>query len=125
MAPVRTVLVIEDIAAVRETLKQFLTADGYRVALAENGQAGLTLLQRPPLPDLILLDLMMPVMTGFEVLASLRLQPHWASIPVIVLTATPGHTAVDLKVDALLKKPFNEADVKAAILLASSARAKH
>lgn len=125
MQPLRRVLVVEDIAGVREELRRILEQAAYRVETAENGQAGLRFLQRPPLPDLILLDLMMPVMTGFEVLAALRLQPHWAAIPVVVLTATPGQTADKLQVDAVLKKPFNEADVKAAIYLAmASSRAR-
>jgi putative two-component system response regulator len=118
----RRVLVVDDEPAVRATLSSLLEKAGYSVESAPNGQAGLRLLQRGPVPDLIVLDLMMPVMTGFEVLAVLRKQPAWAAIPVIVLTATPGHSAEDLQVDALLKKPFDMADVQASIYVALASR---
>jgi CheY-like chemotaxis protein len=118
----RRVLVVDDEPAVRATLSNHLEKAGYGVESAPNGQAGLRMLQRGPLPDLLLLDLMMPVMTGFEVLAQLRLHPEWKTVPVIVLTATPGHTAEELKVDALLKKPFDLSDVQAAILVALASR---
>jgi CheY-like chemotaxis protein len=118
----RRVLVIDDEPGVRAMLAAFLEKAGYRVESAPNGQAGLRALQRGPLPDLVVLDLMMPVMTGFEVLEQLRLQPAWAAIPVIVLTATPGHTPAQLQVDAILKKPFVLADVQASIHVALAAR---
>jgi CheY-like chemotaxis protein len=116
------VLVIDDEPAIRATLSGMLEKAGYAVESAPNGEAGLRLLQRGPLPDLILLDLMMPVMTGFEVLKQLRLHPSLTEIPVIVLTATPGHTAAELKIDAVLKKPFNLADVQASIFVALASR---
>lgn len=115
-------LVIDDEPGVRAALSGFLEKAGYQVASAPNGEAGLRQLQRGPLPDLIVLDLMMPVMTGFEVLKQMQLQPGWTSIPVIVLTATPGHTAKDLEVDAVLKKPFDLADVQASIFVALASR---
>ena len=106
----------------RATLSSFLEKAGYGVESAPNGEAGLRLLQRGPLPDLIVLDLMMPVMTGFEVLEQMRLHPAWGAIPVIILTATPGHSAKTLEVDAVLKKPFDLADVQASIYVALASR---
>jgi two-component system chemotaxis response regulator CheY len=111
----RSVLVIDDEAAVRETLKAFLTKAGYAVTIAANGQAGLEALQRGPLPELILLDLMMPEMSGFEVIAVLRLHPSWKAIPIVVLTGTAGHSAEDLQVEATLRKPFDMEDVQEAM----------
>src|SRR5437899_9912554 len=63
-----TVLVVDDEAPVLEVLRGFLTKAGYDVLAASNGAAGLELVHAGPSPDLIVLDLMMPVMTGFEVL---------------------------------------------------------
>jgi CheY-like chemotaxis protein len=122
MMKLRKVLVVDDEPAVRATLSKHLEKAGYSVESAPNGEAGLRVLQRGPVPDLMVLDLMMPVMTGFEMLAQVRLHPVWKAIPVIVLTATPGHTAEELKVDALLRKPFDLSDVQAAILVALASR---
>jgi CheY-like chemotaxis protein len=116
------VLVVDDEPAVRVTLSGFLEKAGYVVESASNGQACLRALQRGPAPDLLVLDLMMPVLTGFEVLAVMRAEPALAAIPVIILTATPGHTAKDLQVDSVLKKPFDMADVQASIHVAIASR---
>ena len=66
----------------------------------------------------MVLDLLMPVMSGFEVLIALRANKSWKHIPVVVLTADAGHLAARLGVRATLIKPFNQADVQAAIKLA-------
>jgi CheY-like chemotaxis protein len=63
-----------------------LTKAGWRVTEAENGQRALEMLQIEQ-PSLILLDLMMPEMDGFEFLRELRQHPQWRSLPTIVLTA--------------------------------------
>jgi CheY-like chemotaxis protein len=118
----QTVLIIDDDPGVRESLCSTLAKAGYRVQSAANGEAGILALQRGLRPDLIVLDLMMPVMSGFEVIAVLREEPDWAAIPVVVVSATPGQTAQVLGVDAILKKPFNLADVRASILVAIASR---
>ena len=115
---------VDDEAPVLEVLRGFLTKAGYDVLAASNGAAGLELVHAGPSPDLIVLDLMMPVMTGFEVLSALRANKAWASIPVIVLTATMGYSADHLGVDAVLSKPFEAADVDAAIEVALASRRK-
>jgi CheY-like chemotaxis protein len=120
--PDQTVLVIDDDPGVRESLCSALAKAGYRVQSAANGEAGILALERGLQPDLIVLDLMMPVMSGFEVIAVLREEPDWAAIPVVVVSATPGQTAQVLGVDAILKKPFNLADVRASILVAIASR---
>ena len=80
------VLVIEDDDATRELLTRSLQSHGHRTVAAENGRAALTLAQQEA-PSLILLDLMMPEMNGFEFLHALRQNPSWQDIPVIVLTS--------------------------------------
>ncbi|WP_252346138.1 two-component system response regulator [Paludibacterium sp. B53371] len=64
----------------------------YRVRVANSGRTALTLLQQGPLPDLILLDVMMPEMDGYAVMQTLRQHPQWQGIPVIFLTALDGAT---------------------------------
>jgi GAF domain-containing protein/DNA-binding response OmpR family regulator len=82
----RTVLLVEDDAALRELLRRVLEREGYTVIEAADGQAALERL-RDRTPGVILLDLMMPVMDGFEFLAERRRDEAWQAIPVIVLTA--------------------------------------
>ncbi len=79
-------LVVEDDAASREVLRRTLEQDGWSVMEAHNGLEGLRALERA-LPDLILLDLMMPEMDGFSFVEALAASPAWAGVPVIVLTA--------------------------------------
>jgi CheY-like chemotaxis protein len=121
----RNVLVVDDELPVREILRRFLKQAGYEVSGASNGKEALELMQKGPLPDLIVLDLMMPVMSGFEVLTALRANPTWSKIPVIVLTATMGYSAGRLLVDATLQKPFEMVDVQAAIHVALASKRDH
>jgi PAS domain S-box-containing protein len=79
------VLVIDDDPAVRDLLKRFLAKEGFRVACAANGEEGLQMAQRLR-PDAITLDVMMPRMDGWAVLAALKADATTASIPVIMLT---------------------------------------
>jgi len=119
-----TVLIVDDDVAVLEVLRRFLTKAGYDIRVASNGAAALELVHSGPPPDLMVLDLMMPVMSGFEVLSALRTNKDWANIPVIVLTATMGYSADHLDVDAMLLKPFDAKDVDAAIQAALESRRK-
>jgi GAF domain-containing protein/CheY-like chemotaxis protein len=86
------VLIVEDDAPLRELLRRMLEREGYTVVEADNGRAALDRLQKG-VPGVILLDLMMPVMDGFEFLTELRREDAWRHVPVIVLTAR------DLSVD--------------------------
>jgi signal transduction histidine kinase/CheY-like chemotaxis protein len=80
------VLIVEDDAATREMLQRTLEREGFAVAEAADGRAGLDRLAEH-LPSLILLDLLMPEMDGFEFLAELQSRPEWRPIPVVVVTA--------------------------------------
>ena len=82
----RAVLVIDDNAAARELIRRTLEANGWTIAEAENGREALEWLNEAP-PDVIVLDLMMPEMDGFEFLARLRDSARWRDIPVIVVSA--------------------------------------
>jgi signal transduction histidine kinase/DNA-binding response OmpR family regulator len=82
----QTVLVIEDDPATREMLQRTLARDGWETVEAQNGRVGLEKLDTAP-PALILLDLMMPEMDGFEFMEALRQRQDRRSVPVIVITA--------------------------------------
>jgi len=82
----RPVLVVDDDAEVRQLLRRMLESEGYAVVEAENGRVALERL-RGETPSLILLDLMMPEMDGFEFVAELRRHEGWRAIPIVVITA--------------------------------------
>jgi PAS domain S-box-containing protein len=82
----RRVLVVEDDALTRTALGRAMQGEGWEVALAEHGRAGIDRIAES-VPDLILLDLMMPEMNGFEFLEALRGHDAWRSVPVVVITA--------------------------------------
>jgi CheY-like chemotaxis protein len=81
-----TLLVIDDDPATRQLLRRRLGREGFRVEAARDGPEGLTL-ARELRPDIVTLDLLMPDMDGWAVLAALKADPDLADIPVIVLTA--------------------------------------
>ena len=105
MGDAATILVVEDDFDIAEAMRMSLEREGYEVAVAVNGRAALDRLALLPNPDAIVLDLMMPVMNGFEVLAELRRQEAWADIPVIVVSANEGYDRDDLGTFAVLRKP--------------------
>jgi CheY-like chemotaxis protein len=81
------ILIVEDEFLIRDALTEFLEEEGYSVAGAANGQEALSYLRRGMLPSLILLDLMMPVMSGMQFLAERQQDPALAAIPVVLLSA--------------------------------------
>jgi GAF domain-containing protein/CheY-like chemotaxis protein len=82
----RPVLVVDDDAEVRQLLRRMLESEGFAVVEAENGRVALERLRGEP-PSLILLDLMMPEMDGFEFVDEIRRHEGWRAIPVVVITA--------------------------------------
>jgi CheY-like chemotaxis protein len=110
----KTILVVEDDPDIRETIAQILEEEGYRALMAENGQEALRRLAEGPRPRLILLDLMMPVMDGWQFREEQRKDPTIATIPVVVVSAdgqvrqkaerihADGHIRKPVGIDALL-----------------------
>jgi len=79
------VLIVEDDGATRQQMRRVFVSEGWRVREAVNGRAGLLLVQ-DAIPDLILLDLIMPEMDGFEFVDSLKTIPEGKGVPVVVIT---------------------------------------
>ncbi len=113
-----TILLIEDNASLRRNIAQILTLEGYRVLVAEDGIAGLQQ-ARGEKPDLVLCDIMMPGIDGYEVLAQVRADAAMASLPFIFLTAKGGmpdlRVGMALGADDYLPKPVEREDLLDAV----------
>jgi adenylate cyclase len=101
-------LVVDDDATQRERIRFWLASQQWQLAEAENGRVALDRLRREPLPDVILLDLMMPEMDGFELVAELQRHPEWHRIPVIIITArdlsSDDRTRLNSGIEAIMMK---------------------
>src|SRR5437588_7904323 len=105
----RSVLVVDDDEHVRGMLLEILSVRGYHAWAAASGPEALRLLPAASLPDVILLDLLMPEMDGWQFARCLREDPSLASIPLIVITGAYHqlHEAVSLNAAAYITKPFS------------------
>ena len=106
----REVLVVEDDTDLRESLSQALRDHGFGVTSAANGQEALDLLRAGARPSVILLDLMMPELNGWQLRAALRRDPGLAQIPQVVISAYLDETeqaVLALPPDDCLRKPFH------------------
>ena len=104
----KDVLVVDDDHYLCELIVDVLEAEGHMARTAMNGEEALELV-RERKPELILLDLMMPVMNGWEVAAALKANPEWSDIPVVLVTASHDgeskRAATGAK--AIISKPFD------------------
>ena len=113
-----TVLVVDDEALIAMALEAALEDAGYRVATAANGRQGLERLAEAPRPEIVLLDMMMPVMNGPAMLAAMAADPALRGIPAIVLSSLPEEAIrarVGQGVAAILLKPCTAEQVLDAI----------
>jgi CheY-like chemotaxis protein len=106
----RPVLIVEDNADLREMMAQMLSVEGFEPRVAVNGRDAIDQLTAGFTPDVILLDLMMPVMDGQHFLEQCRRDPRCAGIPVIVLSATSDRTP-HVEASAVFRKPLDFARV--------------
>ncbi|HEX6844984.1 MAG TPA: response regulator [Actinomycetota bacterium] len=115
------VLVIDDEETIRIVIRRLLEPYGHDVILGEDGLRGFGMAQHQR-PDVIVLDLMMPLVDGFETLGFLREDPRTADRPVIVLSAMTGEQVRQRCLDAgaveVLAKPFEPEVLQAAIVRA-------
>jgi len=100
------ILVVDDDPDIRDSLREVLEEEGYAVACVGNGREALDYLHREPRPRVILLDLMMPIMDGWQFRREQKKDPVIADIPLIVITAT-GKRPVLIDAEELVMKPLD------------------
>ncbi len=109
-----TILIVDDEIVSRYTMEALLESEQYTLVFAENGLQGLEKAELLK-PDLILLDVMMPGMNGFEVCRRLRTNPRLADLPVVMVTAWDDPTArlrcLEIGATEVICKPFNRSDL--------------
>jgi two-component system, sensor histidine kinase and response regulator len=115
-----TILAIEDEIEIRENIQDILELEGFNVLTAENGRIGVQVAQEHH-PDLIICDVMMPELDGYDVLLKLRQDPTTLKIPFIFLSAKAANTdfrkGMSLGADDYLTKPFTPSELCSAIAI--------
>ena len=109
-APLRDVLVIEDDPVVSRLVEHLLMRRGFAVHVATDGLQAQTLLKTLPRPSVVVMDVMLPYLSGFELISELRQTPGWDRVPVIMLTSKSQERdvlrAFDAGVNDYVVKPF-------------------
>jgi DNA-binding response OmpR family regulator len=116
--PAQSILVVDDEAKISQIVMAYLQRDGYRVLRAENGWVALEL-ARAELPDLVVLDLMLPEVSGWDVCRALRRDARTAELPIIMLTArdevADRIVGLELGADDYVVKPFDPKELVARV----------
>jgi CheY-like chemotaxis protein len=106
---VKAVLLVDDEFALTDTLKEFLEDEGYAVDCAGNGQEALQAMERR-VPDLVVSDMMMPLVDGYALLCEMRSRPNLKSVPVLLTSSVSRRTVLSrdalLEFSGFLQKPF-------------------
>lgn len=114
------ILIVDDDPSIRFVLRLILERESYEIVEATNGEAALDMLRLDPLPDLVTTDLMMPLVSGIELIERLRAEPRTSAIPIVVISGNP-EAVLRLKapgfVDATISKPFDVVGLVEAIRL--------
>lgn len=116
-----TVVVVEDEDDLRECLREVLEDAGYAVRTAADGREGLSRIAEAPRPCVVVLDLVMPVMSGNELWATMQADPALADVPVLVSTSDPARAPRGVRV---LRKPYDVARILDAVAALSSSAAR-
>lgn len=103
----KSILVVDDDEAIREVLKMSLEMEGYPVMTATNGKEALDILSRSPNQGLILLDLMMPVMNGWEFVEEFQKVEKYSNIPIILISAYSERAKNIPAIQEVFSKPMN------------------
>jgi DNA-binding response OmpR family regulator len=113
-----TILIVDDEPGIHQVMEALLTPEGYTLAFAGNGTEALAQARRLT-PDLILLDVVMPEMNGFEVCRRLRADPHLAEVPIVMVTANDDRESrlqgIEAGVDDYVTKPFDRVELRARV----------
>lgn len=116
----KNVLLIEDEPHIAEAIRYVLTRDGWQVASHADGGDAIEVIRRSP-PDVLVLDVMLPGRSGFEILADLRRDPAFSDLPVLVLSAR-GLQHMPEGATRVMAKPFANAEVVSAVRAIADAR---
>jgi DNA-binding response OmpR family regulator len=116
----RTALVVEDDQIVAVLLEHILSRRGFSVQIARDGSQAVNLIETLPAPpELVLLDVMLPYLDGFELIRKIRRQPSWGEVPIIMLTAKSQEQnivrALDSGANDYVVKPFRPGELLARI----------
>jgi CheY-like chemotaxis protein len=112
----RPVLLVEDDAELRDALADALADAGYLVSVASNGREGLEKVRSDPPPGVILLDLLMPVMNGWEFCDVMKSDPQTAQVPIVVMSGAVSHDPESpyfIGAEDFIAKPINMSDLLA------------
>ncbi|MBD8532461.1 MULTISPECIES: response regulator transcription factor [unclassified Massilia] len=117
--PAPSVLVVEDDDHISQVLRFMLERQGYQVVHMADGRAAVQHVAQAPPPGLVLLDVMLPYVDGFEILQRIRATPAWREVPVLMLTAKSSeHDAVralDAGANDFVTKPFQPQELLARV----------
>lgn len=105
-----TILVVDDDPSIRSLLRLILEGESYTILEAGNGRMALDAIRAGAMPDIVMTDLMMPVMSGTELIVQLRSESRTAGIPIVVVSSN-AEAVRDLGVDAIVLKPFGAVDL--------------
>jgi len=108
------ILIVEDDQSLRVVIRMVLEQAGFEISEARHGIAALELIESET-PDVVVADMRMPLMNGVELVGRLRAKPTTASIPIVLLSGLLPDPEVSRLVDAVVAKPFEPADLLAAI----------
>jgi two-component system alkaline phosphatase synthesis response regulator PhoP len=104
------ILIVDDEPSIVVPLEFLMKREGYEVSVAEDGRAALEALDRSA-PDLVILDVMLPKMSGFDVCRHIRADPRWRGLKILMLTAkgrdSEMQRGLELGADAYVTKPFS------------------
>src|SRR4030095_12067728 len=113
----RTAVVVEDDQIIATMVEHLLSRRGFSVEIARDGRQALAFLKSMPTPALVVLDVMLPYVVGFELIKTIRQHPTWNAVPVVMLTAKSQEQhivrALDEGANDYLVKPFRPGELMA------------
>jgi DNA-binding response OmpR family regulator len=109
-----TILIVDDEQPLRELLAEILESDGHQVMMAGNGREALTIVVRDR-PDLVVSDVMMPLLNGVGLCRQIKTDPSTATLPVILMSSVGPRVVAESGADAFVQKPFDLDEVEAIV----------